>query len=208
MQAAISSITGVVLAGGRARRMGGGDKGLVLFRGSPLVSYAVDALRQIAGRIVISANRNEVEYARFGLPVVSDATGTFDGPLAGVLSAMKASDTAYLMAVPCDSPMMTGALLARLVETLTASKAEVCVAHDGERMHPVFLLAETALMSSLEQFLASGERKIDRWLVRHRLALADYSDHPELFVNVNTADELSALEARLDSEASARPEAL
>jgi len=187
--------------------MGGGDKGLVVFRGRPLVSYAIDALRQVAGHIVINANRNEAEYTRFGFPVVSDATGTFDGPLAGVLSAMKASDTAYLMAVPCDSPMMTGALLARLVETLTASKSEVCVAHDGERMHPVFLLTETALMPSLEQFLASGERKIDRWLARHRMALADFSDQPELFVNVNSVDELSALEARLASAHIAGPEA-
>lgn len=176
--------------------MSGEDKGLIVFRGQPLVLYALEALCSVAGRVLINANRNQDRYARFGFPVIADATSAFDGPLAGLLSAMKAASTAYVMAVPCDSPMMTGDLLRRLATQLVDREAEVCVAHDGERLHPVFLLAERNLMDSLEAYLVSGERKIDLWLARHRLAVADYSDHPELFANVNTPDDLAALEAR------------
>jgi FdhD protein len=190
-----SKMTGVVLAGGRARRMGGTDKGLIPFRGRPLVAYALEALDAVAGRILINANRHRDEYARFGYPVVADATDRFDGPLAGLLSALRVAETPYVLTVPCDSPRMSGRLLGRLWTTLQESGAELCAAHDGERLHPVFLLAERRLMDDLERYLASGERKIDRWLHRHRLALADFSDHPELFANVNTPEELAELEA-------------
>jgi molybdopterin-guanine dinucleotide biosynthesis protein A len=196
MQPEASSITGVVLAGGKARRMGGVDKGLILFRGQPLVAYALEALRVVASRIVINANRNRERYTKFGFPVVADATDTFEGPLAGLLCAMRFAETPYVMAVPCDSPMMTGGLLRRLADRLSDCQAEVCVAHDGERLHPVFLLAERSLVQSLEAYLASGGRKIDLWLADRRLALADYSDHPELFVNVNTPEDLATLEGQ------------
>jgi len=189
-----AKITGVVLAGGRATRMGGSDKGLLAFKGRPLVTYALDALTQVVGPILINANRNQEAYAAFGYPVIADQTSAFDGPLAGLLSAMRCARTPYVMTVPCDSPLIEGVLLERLYQTLRAENAEICAAHDGERLHPVFLVAECRLASSLEAYLASGQRKIDRWLNQHRLALADYSDHPELFANVNTPEELAALE--------------
>jgi molybdopterin-guanine dinucleotide biosynthesis protein A len=189
-----TKITGVVLAGGRARRMGGRDKGLLMFKGRPLVAYALDALKQVAGPVLINANRNQQAYAAFGYPVIADRTGAFDGPLAGLLSAMRCAETPYVMTVPCDSPLIEGVLLERLFLTLRARQAEICAAHDGERLHPVFLLAECRLAASLESYLASGRRKIDLWLNQHKLALADYSDHPELFANVNTPEELAALE--------------
>jgi FdhD protein len=189
-----AKITGVVLAGGRAKRMGGADKGLLPFKGRPLAAYALDALKAVVGSILINANRNQKEYAVFGYPVIADATGAFDGPLAGLFSAMQHADTPYVMTVPCDSPLIDGALLERLYRTLQAENAEICAAHDGERLHPVFLIAERRLAPSLEAYLATGQRKIDLWLKRHKLALADYSDHPELFANVNTPEELAALE--------------
>jgi FdhD protein len=189
-----TKITGVVLAGGRARRMGGEDKGLIPFRGRPLVAHALEALDSVAGRILVNANRNRGAYANFGYPVVADSTSSFDGPLAGLLSAMRAAETPYVLTVPCDSPLVTGRLLARLWTALQESGAELCAAHDGEWLHPVFLLAERRLADDLEAYLASGERKIDTWLHRHKLALADFSDHPELFANVNTPEELAALE--------------
>lgn len=189
-----TKITGVVLAGGRARRMGGSDKGLLNFKGRPLVSYALDALKSVAGTIFINANRNREVYVAFGYPVIADQTGAFDGPLAGLLSAMRWARTPYVLTVPCDSPLIEGILLERLVQTLRAEDAEICAAYDGERLHPVFLIAECRLASSLEAYLASGQRKVDLWLNQHKLALADYSDHPELFANVNTPEELAALE--------------
>lgn len=189
------SITGVVLAGGQARRMGGADKGLVEFRGKPLVAHALDAIRELADRVLISANRNREAYASFGYPVIADADTGFAGPLAGMLSAMKTARTPYVLVVPCDSPLMTGTLLRRLCVALIAEDADVAAAHDGQRLHPVFLLAKRSLMSDLEQFLSSGERKVGLWLTRHRLAVADYSDRPELFANVNTPGDLCQLES-------------
>lgn len=196
-----TKITGVVLAGGRARRMGGEDKGLIPFRGRPLVTFALDALASVAGRILVNANRNRDMYASFGYPVVADLTDSFDGPLAGLLSAMQAAETPYVLTVPCDSPLVTGRLLMRLCGAMQESKAELCAAHDGARLQPVFLLAERRLAADLEAYLASGERKMETWLRRHKLALADFSDHPELFANANTREELAELERYRVSEA-------
>ena len=185
-----ANITGVVLAGGRARRMGGEDKGLVVYRGRPLVAYALDALSLIAGTILINANRNQEEYARFGYPVIEDLTDSFDGPLAGLLSAMRSAQTEYVLTVPCDCPQVDGALLGRLYTSLLDEDAELCAAHDGDRLHPVFLIAKCSLARDLADYLASGERKVETWLRSHQLALADYSDYPEMFVNINTREEL------------------
>ncbi len=196
MQFDRAKLTGVVLAGGRARRMGGEDKGLVLFKGRPLVAYALDALGAVADEILINANRNRAVYAGFGHPVIADRTASFDGPLAGLLSAMQAAKTPYIVTVPCDSPLVTGDLLHRLVTAFLAEHADIAVARDSERLHPVFLCLRRDLVQSLEAYLGSGQRKIDSWLDQHKLAFADYADRPELFVNVNTAEELAALQQR------------
>jgi len=185
-----ANITGVVLAGGRARRMGGEDKGLVVYRGCPLVAYALDALSVVTSTILINANRNQEEYARFGYTVITDPTDNFDGPLAGLLSAMRSAQTEYVLTVPCDCPHVKGALLGRLYKSLLDENAELCAAHDGGRLHPVFLIAKRSLASDLADYLANGQRKVDTWLRLHSLALADYSDHPEMFVNINTREEL------------------
>ena len=145
MRATKASITGVVLAGGRARRMGGEDKGLLPFRGQPLVSCALDALKAQADTVLINANRNLDEYRALGYPVIQDGTTTFDGPLAGLLSAMRAANTPYILIAPCDAPLMTGDLLERLVSRFNAVQdsglpPELCAAHDGERLHPVLSL--------------------------------------------------------------------
>lgn len=188
-------ITGVVLAGGRGSRMGGADKGLLPFHGKPMAAYALAALQTVAETVLINANRNQEAYRRLGPAVIGDATDRFDGPLAGLLSAMRAAQTPYVLTIPCDSPLVTGPLLARLCTQLQDGGAELCAAHDGHRLHPVFLLAERRLAPDLEQYLGTGRRKMQDWLARHRLALADYRDHPELFANVNTPEDLAALEA-------------
>ncbi|QXP91217.1 molybdenum cofactor guanylyltransferase [Methylococcus capsulatus] len=189
-------ITGCVLAGGRGRRMGGRDKGLVPFRGRPLVVYALDALRSVAGRVMVSANRNRESYAGFGCPVIADASGEFEGPLAGVLSAMVWAETGLVLTMPCDTPLVTGCMLKRLAEEQAASDCDIAVAHDGERLHPVFLIARASLRVDLRAFLASGERRVEDWLARHQTHRVDYSDVPELFANVNSLEELEVLEAR------------
>jgi len=186
-----ANITGVVLAGGKARRMGGEDKGLVVYRGRPLVAYALDALRMVSGTILINANRNLEKYAHFGYCVIEDLTESFDGPLAGLLSALRSAQTEYVLTAPCDCPHVDGALLGRLYDSMLAEEAELCAAFDGERLHPVFLIAQCRLADDLAAYLASGQRKMETWLKSHHLALADYSDHPEIFVNINTREELT-----------------
>lgn len=191
------NITGVILAGGRGSRMGGEDKGLVALNGEPMVWHVITRLRPQVGALIISANRNGERYAALGVPVVPDLLSGFQGPLAGIASALQQATTDYVVTVPCDSPLIAPDLVARLARALASENAEVAVAHDGRREHPVFLLLERVLAGSLAAFLSAGERKIDRWFARHRVARADFSDCSEAFVNVNDAEERRAVEARL-----------
>ncbi len=177
--------------------MGGEDKGLVVLNGQPMVAHIIARLRPQVKAILISANRNQERYAAFGCRVVPDLIEGYQGPLAGIASGMRVATTSYVTTVPCDSPLIGADLVARLGQALSREGAEVAVAHDGERTHPVFLLLEHSLLPSLTTFLEAGERKIDRWFVQHRVATADFSDCPEAFLNVNDPAEHRALEARL-----------
>jgi molybdenum cofactor guanylyltransferase len=188
-------ITGVILAGGKGRRVGGQDKGLLQVDGRPLISHIVDRIRPQVGSLVINANRNVDSYRAFGHPVVQDRMGEFLGPLAGMASAMQNSDTPYLLSVPCDSPLVPADLCVKLYRTLKAANADIGVAHDGTRMQSVFVLLRRELLPDLLHYLDKGGRKIDTWLREQRLALADFSDRPDAFLNVNTCDELRTLEA-------------
>jgi len=191
-----TKVTGVILAGGLARRMNNQDKGLINYKGHPMISYAIAALASVAGQTLINANRNSEQYQAFGLPVVADQTGSFDGPLAGVLTAMIHTDADVLVVMPCDSPLIKGAHLQKLLATRAEHDADVAVAFDGERLHPVFLAIKTALKASLQNYLGSGEHKVDRWLEQQKMVTADFSGEPEIFININTMTELSELEAK------------
>jgi molybdopterin-guanine dinucleotide biosynthesis protein A len=190
-------VTGVVLAGGRGKRMGGVDKGLVDLHGRPMVMHVIDTLRPQVGRIIINANRNVDKYEALGYEVISDIVGDYFGPLAGMASAMQAANTTYVLTVPCDSPMIGDDLAVRLYHALAHENADASIAHDGERMHPVFALLKRDLLPSVQSYLASGERKIDCWLNQHRLAIAYFRDKPEAFLNVNDPDDRQALESKL-----------
>lgn len=190
-----TKVTGVILAGGRARRMNKQDKGLVNFKGRPMVSYAIAALAPLVDQIVINANRNSEQYQQFGWPVVADQTDSFDGPLAGVLAAMIHADADVLLVIPCDSPLIKAEHLQNLLATRAENDADVAVAFDGERLHPVFLAIKTTLKTSLQDYLASGQRKMALWLEQQNMVQVDFSNEPEIFSNINTMIELSALEA-------------
>jgi molybdopterin-guanine dinucleotide biosynthesis protein A len=151
---------------------GGEDKGLLSFRVRPLVSYALDALGEVAGTRLINANRNLEAYESLGFPVIQDANDRFDGPLAGLLSLMRAAATPYMLTVPCDTPRLTGKLLQRLVDCLETSGANIAVAHDGERLHLVVMLAETCLTNC-----AKRREKLSRVLGKRALK----SFHPRSF---------------------------
>ena len=191
-------ITGVVLAGGRARRMGGRDKGLVEVNGTPMVVYTVNALKAQTAAVIINANRNIDRYrALCGCQVVPDGVGDFAGPLAGMAAAMETATTPYVLTAPCDSPLVAGNLGPRLFAALEREDAELAVAHDGERMQPVFALLSTDLLESMLSYLRSGESKIDTWYATHRTALGDFADETSMFLNVNTPEERADLEDRL-----------
>lgn len=184
----------VILAGGRSSRMGGEDKGLILFNGKPMIAHVIEVLASRVDHIIINANRNVERYSQFGYPVISDETQEFDGPLAGFLAAMRAVTTPEVLLAPCDSPLLSTELIDRLVAEKQRSGADIAVAHDGKRLQPVYALLSVSLEDSLVAFLASGDRKIDRWYPQHTVIEVDCSDIPEAFVNVNTPEELSKLE--------------
>ncbi|HEY8159409.1 MAG TPA: molybdenum cofactor guanylyltransferase MobA [Methylobacter sp.] len=189
-----TKVAGVILAGGRARRMNNQDKGLVNFKGRPMVSYAIAALVPVVDCMFINANRNIDQYRQFGWPVISDQTDSFDGPLAGILAAMIQADADILVVIPCDSPLIKTEHLKKLLLAQAENNVDVAVAFDGVRLHPVFLAIKTALQPSLQDYLADGHRKVSVWLDRQNLVKVDFSDEPEIFCNVNTMAELSVLE--------------
>lgn len=189
-----TKVAGVILAGGRARRMNNQDKGLVNFKGRPMVSYAIAALAPVVDQLFINANRNIEQYRQFGWPVISDQTDSFDGPLAGVLTAMMHADADVLLVMPCDSPLIKTEHLQKLLLTRAENNADVAVAFDGIRVHPVFLAIKTTLQTSLQEYLASDQRKVAAWLEQQNLVQADFSSEPEIFGNINTMTELSVLE--------------
>ncbi len=189
-------VTGVVLAGGRARRMGGRDKGLVEIDGRPMVVWIVEALNAQTATVVVNANRNLEQYREHcGCVVVPDTLGEFAGPLAGMAAGMASSQTPLVLTAPCDSPLISRDLGARLFDALEDEDAELAVAHDGKRMQPVFALLRRNLLDSMIAYLRSGESKIDTWYATRRTALADFSDDTSMFLNVNTPEDRQQLES-------------
>ncbi len=186
-------ITAVILAGGMARRMGGQDKGLVEVFGKPMIEHVLDILRPQVDQILINANRNQDTYASYGYPVVGDSIEGYCGPLAGMASAMQQSSTRYVMATPCDSPFLPEDLVARLYNCMQDAGASISVAHDGDRIQPVFALLDCNLLESLLAFLDSGERKIDRWYGQQHCVMADFSDCPDTFLNINSPEDITEL---------------
>lgn len=202
----VEDITAVILAGGKARRMGGEDKGLIELHGRPLLDYIISAVWPQAGHILINANRNLDRYREFGYPVLADIMGDFFGPLAGMASGMQASSTPYILTLPCDSPYVPASLAGRLYRAMAAADAEISVAHDGERLQPVFALLRCELLPGLQEYLEGGGRKIDTWYDRQRLAYADFSDLPDTFLNLNSPEDLPVIERLLAQRQDACPE--
>ncbi|HSW53136.1 MAG TPA: molybdenum cofactor guanylyltransferase MobA [Sulfuricaulis sp.] len=192
MNIATRDITGVILAGGRGSRLGGADKGLVPLHGRPLIEHVIDALRPQVDSLLISANRNQDVYASYGYPVIADVMGDYDGPLAGMLSAMRAAGTAYILTAPCDAPSFPADLARRLAEALVSDNAVASAVSLQGRLQPVFALLRCSLAGDLENCLKQGERGTGEWLRRHRAVPVDFSDAAGAFMNINTLQELQA----------------
>ena len=188
-----SDITAVILAGGQGRRMGGQDKGLIDFDGRLMVEILIEHLRRQQVDVLINANRNQTAYQAYGCPVISDDLEDFQGPLAGFASAMAAVNTEFILTLPCDSPLLADSFVNRFIERYNQKAANVNVAHDGERLQPVYALINTSLLDDLKEFLQSGERKIDRWYAKHDYELVDFSDEKSMFENINTPEDRQRL---------------
>jgi len=182
------SVTGVLLAGGRGRRMGGVDKGWVMLDGVPLVQRAIQRLTPQVDQIVISANRHVDRYRRLGYPVVTDPLPDYPGPLAGLSGAMQTIATPWILLTPVDMPWLPAEVLSRL--SSVADEADIVVAHDGERLQPLVALIRSSLREDLTRWLQTGGGKVIAWYARHRWCQVDFSDRNAQFANFNTQREI------------------
>ncbi|CAN5168798.1 molybdenum cofactor guanylyltransferase MobA [soil metagenome] len=186
-----ADITGVVLCGGRGSRMGGIDKGLIDHRGRTLVEHAIERLAPQVGTIVLNANRHLDRYRQFGYAVVSDANQDFDGPLAGISTALHACKTDWLMSVPCDVPDFPIDIVDRLVSGLDRPAiARMAVASSADRLHPVFALMHRSVLPSLDAYLARGERRASGWLDASLVQVVDLGLDADALHNLNTPEDL------------------
>jgi len=202
------TVAGVLLAGGRSSRMGGGDKCLRLLGGRPVLARVIARARPQVGPLVLNANGDPARFAAFGLPVAADPVEGFAGPLAGILAGMlwvraHHPDVAWVASFPTDVPFFPSNLVERLGAARAARRADVAYAESGGRAHPVFGLWPVALADSLRRDLEGGARKVDAWAARHTIATAAYLAKPfDPFLNINRPEDEAAVE-RLIAEGAA-----
>ncbi|MDQ7074151.1 MAG: molybdenum cofactor guanylyltransferase MobA [Gammaproteobacteria bacterium] len=183
-------ISAVILAGGRARRMGGEDKGLIHYQQKPLIEHVLARLRPQVDTLAINANRNLERYKKYGYAVFSDQLSDFQGPLAGISSALHNTRSPYLLIAPCDSPHLPLDLAERLYKTLQQEHADISIAFDGQRQQPLFMLLKQNRQVSLDAYLQQDGLAVHRWLETEKVAVSDFSDQTKAFRNLNTTDDL------------------
>lgn len=191
------TISSIILSGGRATRMGGIDKGLIALQGKPLVQYVTECLKSQVDEIIISANREINQYQALGYTVLQDETVDFIGPLAGVNLGLMHAKYDFLLVAPCDSPLLPSDLAQRLYAGLLKQDADIAVATSEGDAHPVFCLCKKSVLPSLRHYLQEGGRKVSTWQKSLKYIEVDFSDKAEAFINLNTLEELAALELKL-----------
>jgi len=181
-------ITAVILAGGRGLRFEGQDKGLVKLNGKPMIEHILERLKPQIPAIIINANRNQERYKAYGLPVISDTLSNYQGPLAGIASALQSVQTQYILTLACDAPLLPLNYVAKMRKTLndTQSQNAIVVAHDGKTLQTVHALIPVLLLDSLQTYLTQGHRKVESWYADHNMQRADFSENAEAFENINT----------------------
>jgi molybdopterin-guanine dinucleotide biosynthesis protein A len=192
----VARVTGVVLAGGLGRRMGGVDKGLKLLQGKPMAQWAIERFAPQVDEVLINANQNLETYAAFGYRVIPDAIGGYAGPLAGLHRGLTEATHDLVATVPCDSPFLPHDLVQRLLAELEHERADLAVARKGEQPHPVFCLCRRRVLESLTSFLEAGGRKIDAWYAALKVVEVPFDDQTDAFSNINTEAELNASAVR------------
>ena len=185
-------VTGVILAGGEGRRMGGQDKGWVDFDGQPLIQHVINRLQPQTQTLLINANRNLSAYAALGFKVIEDQQTGFHGPLMGMLTGLNAASDDWVMFVPCDGPFLPEDLVARLLDAALAAQTRIAVAAEAGRLQPVVVLLHRSLAADLQQAMAQGERKPDRWYAQ--MGMTQVECDAQSLRNFNRPEELAAPE--------------
>lgn len=179
-------ITGIILAGGQASRMGRQDKGLLTLR---VIPHVLTRLKPQVDRVYINANRNQAVHQESGCTVFSNLPNDFSGPLAGVLSSLKTIETEWAVFAPCDVPNLPTDLVARLWHN--KQQGHAAYVNDGRREHPTLLLIHRSLMPKLETYLGRGDRKLMLFLAEIEATPVLFADCPLAFQNLNTPYDLS-----------------
>lgn len=187
-------VSAIVLAGGRGRRMGEEDKGLLLLQGKPMVSWVMERIGPQVDEVLISANRNLEQYRALGYAVLPDEMPGFPGPLAGLHRAMGAASHPLWLSVPCDTPFLPTDLVERLYAALLASQAELAVASVEGRVQPAICLGYAHLRTGLGGFLERGGRRVGEWQSGLRCIIVSFDD-PQMFSNINAPRDLADAEA-------------
>lgn len=187
MSGAQPPVAAVILCGGRGQRMGGQDKGLVLYRGQALVEHVLQRVRPQVSAICLSANRNQERYARYGLPVLPDAEPDFPGPLAGVSAALHWCPADWLLVVPCDTPCLPPDLVSILLNAAMQHGWPAVSVRDPERDHPVIHLLRRDLLPALQHWRQQGGAAVRGWLAQAGAGWVEFPD-PGAFANCNTPD--------------------
>ena len=184
------TISAVILAGGKARRMGGQDKGLQILGKQSLIEHIIHRLQPQIHDISINANRNQTEYAKFSFPVFSDELPDFQGPLSGMLTALEKTKSDFILFTPCDTPFFPTNLLDKLQSAVENHCALIAYACDEEREHPVFCLMSVQLKEKLRHYLASGERRLLQFMNENGGISVKFTKEEGNFENFNTLDDL------------------
>ena len=193
-------ISAIILSGGRAARMGGTDKGLVLLNNKPFIQYVIERLTPQVDEILINANREIPQYQAFNFPTFQDDNPDFIGPLAGFSLGLQHGKHDYLLTVPCDSPLIPTDLTDRLLNAMLEKSADIAVARSGGHAHPVFCLMKKSVLPSLIKYIEHGERKVSTWQKSLNYIEVLFNDCDEAFVNLNTFEELEALALKLGND--------
>jgi molybdopterin-guanine dinucleotide biosynthesis protein A len=186
-----ADISGVILAGGAGRRVGGRDKGLILWRGKPLIAHVATILKPQVDKLLISCNRNANRYGEYARTTVADKRQDYQGPLAGLEAVAALIPSRLLVLAPCDAPLLPDDLVDRLVQPLledTSGKLDICYAHDGERGQYLCAALRTSCLASLGAYLDEGHHTVRHWYQRHNSLAVDFSDKATAFANYNRLD--------------------
>jgi molybdopterin-guanine dinucleotide biosynthesis protein A len=192
------SVTAIILAGGRASRMGGVDKGLMPLNNKPLISYVLACLKPQVSGMIINANREFETYKALGYPVFADEIADFAGPLAGIQLGLMQATSEYLLTAPCDCPLLPSNLCKKLLIALETEHADIAIATNNHNDHPVISLCKTALLDNLNNYLQQGGRKVSTWQKSLNHVYVDFSETPDAFTNINTIEDLNHLTLKLN----------